>query len=53
MSEMSRCIVLQNAGSDYCVNDNFLGTFANFCLKIFTQEQITSYGDPCPQNLQL
>ena len=24
------------------------GTFANFRLKIFTQEKISSYGDPCP-----
>ena len=38
----------RRAGSDYCVNDNFPVTFADFCLKIFTQEIITSYGDRCP-----
>ena len=32
---------------DYCANDNFPGTFAEFRLKIFTQEKICSYGDPC------
>ena len=42
---MSYCNVLQRAGSDYYVNDNFPGTFADFCLKIFTQEKICSYGD--------
>ena len=40
--------VRRRAGSDYYVNDNFPGTFADFRLKIFTQEIITSYGDPCP-----
>ena len=44
---MSLCNVLWRAGSNYYVNDNFPGTFADFCLKIFTQEKITSYGDPC------
>ena len=47
------CNVLRRAGSDYCVNDISPGTFADFRLKIFTQEKISSYGDPCPQNLQL
>ena len=42
---MSWCNVLRRACSDYCVNDNFPGTFANFRLKIFTQEKISSYGD--------
>ena len=45
---MSWCNVLRRAGSDYCVNDNFSGTFADFLLKIFTQEKSSSYGDPCP-----
>ena len=45
---MSCCNVLRRAGSDYCVNDNFPGTFAEFCLKIVTQEKISSYGDSCP-----
>ena len=48
MSEMSLCNLLRRAGSDYPVNDNFPGTFADFRLKIFTQEKISSYGDPCP-----
>ena len=48
ISDMSWYNVLRRAGSDYCVNDNFPGTFADFRLKIFTQEKITSYGDPCP-----
>ena len=39
---------LRRVGSDYCVNDNFPGTFADFRLKIFTQEKNSSYGDPCP-----
>ena len=30
------------------VNDNFLGTFVDFCLKIFSQERIGTYDDPCP-----
>ena len=50
---MSWCNVLRRAGSDYCVSDINPGTFADFCLKIFTQEKISSYGDPSPQNLQL
>ena len=45
---MSRCNVLRRAGLDYCVNDNFPGTFTDFRVKIFTQEKISSYGDPCP-----
>ena len=36
---MSWCNVLQRAGSDYCLNDNFPGIFADFCLKIFTDEK--------------
>ena len=40
--------VLRRAGSDFCVNDNFLGTFVDFCLKIFTQERISTYDDPYP-----
>ena len=43
---MSWCNVLRRAGSDYYVNDNFPGIFADFRLKIFTQEKISSYGDP-------
>ena len=34
--------------SNYCASNNFPGTFAEFHLKIFTQEKISSYGDPCP-----
>ena len=45
---MSWCNILRRAGSDYCVNDKFPGTFGDFRLKIFTQEKISSYGDPCP-----
>ena len=36
---MSWCNVFQRAGSDYCVNDTFPGTFADFRLKIFIQEK--------------
>ena len=43
---MSWCNVLRRAGSDYCVNDNFPSTFADFRLMIFTQDKISSYGDP-------
>ena len=41
------CNVLRRAGSDYCVNDISSGPFANFRLKIFTQEKNRSFGDPC------
>ena len=37
---MSWCNVIQRACSNYCVNDNFLGTFVKFPLKIFTQKRI-------------
>ena len=43
---MPWCNVLHRAGSDYCVNNNFPGTFADFYLKIFTQEKVSSCGDP-------
>ena len=46
-SEISWCNFLRRAGSD-CVNDNFPSTFSDFCLKIFTQEKTSLYGDPCP-----
>ena len=45
---MSWCNVLRRAGLDDCLNDNFPGFFADCCLKISTQEKISSYGDPCP-----
>ena len=45
---MPWCNVLQRAGSDYCVNDNFPDTFVDFRLKILTQEKISCYADPCP-----
>ena len=45
---MSWCNVLRRAGSDFCVNDNFPGTFVDFRLKIFTQERINTYVDACP-----
>ena len=45
---MSWCNVLRRAGSDYCVNDNFPGTFVNFCLKIFTQERILTIKENLP-----
>ena len=48
MNEMSWCNVLRRVGSDYFVNDISPGTFADFRLKIFTQEKISLYGDPCP-----
>ena len=41
-------IFFRRAGSDYCVKDISPGTFADFCLKIFTQQKISSYGDPGP-----
>ena len=37
---MSWCNVLQRAGSAYGVDDNFPDTFADFRLKISTQEKI-------------
>ena len=37
---MSWCNVLRRACSDYCVNDNFGDTLADFRLKIFTQEKL-------------
>ena len=43
MSEMSWCNLLRRAVSDYCGNDNFPGTFADFHLKIFTQEIYSRY----------
>ena len=39
--------VPRRAGSDYCVNDNFPGTFVYFRLKIFIEERTSSYSDPC------
>ena len=45
---MSWCNVFRRAGSDYRVHDISPGTFADFSLKIFTQEKISSSGDPCP-----
>ena len=45
---MSFCNVLRSTGSDYCVNDISLDTFVDFRLKIFAQEKISLYGDPCP-----
>ena len=48
MNEMSWFNRLRRGGPDYCVNDNFPGTFADFRLNIFSQEKISSYGDPCP-----
>ena len=52
---MSWCNVLRRVGLVDCVNDISPGTFADFCLKIFTQERkiftkdiysISSYSDP-------
>ena len=40
---MSWCNVIQRAGSNYCVNDNFPSTFFNFCLQILTQERISCF----------
>ena len=48
ISKIPWCNVLQRAGTDYCVNDNFPGTFSNFDLKILTKEKISSFGNPCP-----
>ena len=42
---MSWSNVLRRSSSDFCVNDNFSGTFVDFCLKIFTQERISTYDD--------
>ena len=50
---MSWSNVIRRASSDFYVNDNFPGTFVDFRLKIFTQERISTYDDPCPQNFQL
>ena len=38
-SEMSWCNIPRRAGSDYCVNVDFPGTFANFCLKYSDQKK--------------
>ena len=43
MSEMSWCNLLRRAVSNYCGNDNFPGTFADFRLKIFTEEIYSRY----------
>ena len=43
ISEMS-CCNLRRAGSDYCVNYISPGNFSDFCLKIFPQEKVSSYG---------
>ena len=43
----------QRAGLDYCVNDNFRGTFVYLCSKILTPERINCYVDLCLQNLEL
>ena len=50
ISEMCWCNGIRRAGMDYCVN-HFSGTFVNFRFKKLTQEIISSYADPCPQNL--
>ena len=50
---MSWCYVLGRAGADFSVNDNFPKTFVDFSFKIFIQERISTYDDPCPQTLQL
>ena len=47
ISEVSWCIVLWREGSDYCVNNNFPGTFVDFRLKIFTQERICCCVNAC------
>ena len=52
ISEMSWCNILRREGSDYYVN-NFPSTFVDFHFKKSTQEIISSYVYPCPQNLQL
>ena len=36
ISEMSWGNVFWGAGSDFCVNDNFPGTFVDFPLKVFS-----------------
>ena len=45
---MSWSNVLWGTDSDFCVNDIFSGTFVDFCLKIYSQERIGTYDDPCP-----
>ena len=45
ISEMSRCNVLQRTDLDFCVINNFQGTFAHFHFMIFTQERINEYVD--------
>ena len=46
ISEMSASNVFRRSGSGFCKNDNFSGIFVDVCLKIFTQEWISTYDDP-------
>ena len=45
---MSWCNIFRRTVLDYCENDNFPGTFGDFCLKLFTEERISLSDDPCP-----
>ena len=47
ISEMSGRNLLRRSASGFYENDNFPGTFVDVCLKIFTQEGISTYDDPC------
>ena len=42
---MSRCNVIQRTGLDFCVINNFQGTFTHFHFMIFTQERVNEYVD--------
>ena len=44
---MSGRNLLRRSASGFYENDNFPGTFVDVCLKIFTQEGISTYDDPC------
>ena len=37
---MSCCNVLQRVGSNFCVNDNFVGIFIDFCFKDLRKKEI-------------
>ena len=40
LREMYWSYVLGRAGSNFCVNDNFPGTFIDFRVQIFSEERI-------------
>ena len=48
ISQMSWCNGHRRAGPNFCATDNFSRTFDDFLFKLFTQERISTYVDPCP-----